>query len=304
MSPAPAAFVVSIVGDADAQAAAHAVRHAVFVDEQQVPAELERDALDPLSRHVLARDADGRAIGAGRLAPDGKIGRMAVLAPWRGRGVGDAMLRTLLQLADDAGLRTTYLHAQLEAVALYARQGFVAHGPEFVEAGIAHRAMRRTAGAAFTVDTLDEAVDITVTVLHGARRHVWLRSRDLDPGLFDHADVLQAFRRFATAGRGGVAQILLQDAATPQRALAPLLTLAQRLPSAFAFRETDNAVDRGYVGAFLVNDAGGFYARTLGHRFDGDAGAALPGRARQLAAQFAPVWERSRPCSEFRALGI
>lgn len=44
----------------------HALRRAVFVDEQQVPAELETDALDPLSHHVVALDAAGRVVGTGR----------------------------------------------------------------------------------------------------------------------------------------------------------------------------------------------------------------------------------------------
>ncbi|WP_394004930.1 GNAT family N-acetyltransferase [Luteimonas sp. WGS1318] len=295
--------VVEIVDPAQ-QAAAHAVRDAVFVREQQVPVELERDALDALSRHVLAIDADGTPIGTGRLAPDGKIGRMAVRADRRGQGVGEALLRALLELARTAGLRATWLHAQLAASDLYARNGFVAHGPRFVEAGIEHRAMRRLDGAGFAIETLDGAVDATVTLIHSARRALWLRSRDLDPGLYDHPDVLQALRRFATAGRGGRIQVLLQDAAGTQREHAPMLALAQRVSSVFAFREADDPVDRAFAGAYLVNDVGGFLQRPLGHRFDGEAATALPGQARQLARQFAPVWERSRPCTEFRALGI
>ena len=53
------------------------VREPVYVIEQNVPIELEWDALDPLCHHVIARDADNRAIGTGRLTPEGKIGRMA-----------------------------------------------------------------------------------------------------------------------------------------------------------------------------------------------------------------------------------
>lgn len=295
--------VVEIVDPAQ-QAAAHALRDAVFVQEQQVPAGLERDALDALSRHVIALDDTGAAIGTGRLGPDGKIGRMAVRADRRGQGIGEALLRALLELARAGGLQATWLHAQLAAQALYARNGFVAHGPRFVEAGIEHRAMRRLEGAASPVETVESAVDAAVTLIQSARRALWVRTRDLDPGLFDHPDVLQALRRFGTAGRGGRAQVLLQDAAAVQREHAPLLALAQRLPSVFAFREVDDPVDRAFAGAFLVNDGGGYLQRPLGHRFDGEAATAMPGRARQLARAFAPVWERSRPCTEFRALGI
>ena len=76
-----------------------AVRVPVFIIEQQVPEELEWDDADPLSVHVLAREADGTPIGTARLTPDHRIGRMAVLQPWRGRGVGAAMLETLIQRA-------------------------------------------------------------------------------------------------------------------------------------------------------------------------------------------------------------
>jgi len=301
---ATAPFGVAIVTGAGDLAAAHAVRTAVFVDEQGVPADLERDALDALSRHVLATASDGTPIGAGRIAPDGRIGRLAVRSAWRGRGVGDAMLRALLDAARDARLRETWLHAQLPAMALYARAGFVAEGARYEEAGIVHRTMRRIAGATFPVDDLAAAVDATVTLASAARRTLWLRTRDLDPGLYDHPDVLAALRRFATSGRGVQVQVLLHDPATVQHRGSALLALSQRLSSAFAFRAVEDPVDREFAGAFLVNDAGGFHVRTLGHRVDGEAATDLPGRARQLAQQFAPVWERSRVCGEFRALGI
>ncbi|MDR6991134.1 GNAT family N-acetyltransferase [Luteimonas sp. 3794] len=301
---AAAPFRVALVTDAGGLAAAHAVRTTVFVTEQGVPADLERDALDALSRHVLATATDGTPIGAGRIAPDGRIGRLAVRSDWRGRGVGEAMLRALLDAARNDGLRATYLHAQLQAMGLYARAGFVAEAAPYEEAGIAHRTMRRVAGATFPVDDLAAAVDTTVTVIAAARRTLSLRTRALDPGLYDHPDVLGALRRFATAGRSVQIQILLHDPATLQRRGSAVLALSQRLSSAFAFRAVIDPVDREYAGAFLVNDAGGFHVRPLGYRVDGEAATDLPGRARQLAQQFAPVWERSRACSEFRALGI
>ena len=98
--------------------------------------------------------------------------------------------------------------------------------------------------------------------------------------------------------------MLLQDPGTPQRALAPLIGLAQRLPSEFAFRAVEEPGDRLYPSAFVVNDRGGWYFRTLGHRFDGETDLHSEARVRQLRATFEPMWERARPCTEFRALGI
>jgi predicted GNAT family N-acyltransferase len=122
------------------------IRHEVFVVEQRVPAELEWDGIDGDCRHALAEDGAGHAVGCARLLPDGHIGRMAVLRDWRGRGVGAALLRLLVAEARVAGHARVALNAQTHALAFYARQGFVACGEEFLEAGIAHRAMTKELG--------------------------------------------------------------------------------------------------------------------------------------------------------------
>lgn len=124
------------------KAALRAIREQVFVREQSVPLELEWDEFDVVSRHVLA-EAQGQAIGTGRLLPDGHIGRMAVLAGWRGAGVGSALLRTLLGMARDAGHRRALLSAQVGAMPFYSRFGFQPEGAEFLDAGIAHVAMAK-----------------------------------------------------------------------------------------------------------------------------------------------------------------
>ncbi|MFB9066553.1 GNAT family N-acetyltransferase [Pseudofulvimonas gallinarii] len=120
-----------------------AIREPVFVQEQNVPLDMEWDELDPLSRHVLALDADGQPIGTGRLTPEQRIGRMAVLPDWRGRGIGEAMLRRLVDSARELGYADIELHAQVSAIGFYERNGFAAYGEEFEEAGIQHRHMRR-----------------------------------------------------------------------------------------------------------------------------------------------------------------
>lgn len=122
---------------------AEPVRYAVFVDEQKVPAQIELDEFDPLSLHALAFDREGNVQGTGRLLPDGHIGRMAVLAPARGRGVGSALLRALMQAARRRGDRQVLLSAQTHAIAFYERFGFAAEGDDYDDAGIPHRRMRR-----------------------------------------------------------------------------------------------------------------------------------------------------------------
>jgi len=118
------------------------IRLAVFVVEQRVPGELEMDARDADCLHALAFD-DGRAVGTGRLLPDGHIGRMAVLKEARSRGVGGAILERLVEEARRRGMARVALSAQTHALGFYRRHGFSAVGPVFDEAGIAHQEMRR-----------------------------------------------------------------------------------------------------------------------------------------------------------------
>lgn len=117
------------------------IRRTVFVLEQHVPEELEWDAFDAVSEHVIAVDGRHTAAGTGRLLPDGHIGRMAVLREWRRRGAGSAILAELISIARDRGVTEVRLHAQTHAIGFYERQGFVTCGGEFLEAGIPHRAM-------------------------------------------------------------------------------------------------------------------------------------------------------------------
>ena len=280
------------------------VRETVFVREQHVPLEEERDALDPLCLHVLARDEAGRPIGTGRLTPERRIGRMAVLREWRSRGVGDALLAALLDLARRQHWPELSLNAQISAETFYARHGFVPYGPRFHEAGIEHQAMRRRLDGATAIEDQAGARAALMSLANGTRRRLDIYSRDLEPGLFDAPEVLEALRRLAIRPGAVEIRFLLQDAGAPQRRLAPLLPLAQRLPSTFRFREVHDPVDRNYAPAYAVNEAGGYYLRPLGHRFDGEADLEAAGRTRQLREEFAHVWERSRPCTEYRALGI
>jgi predicted GNAT family N-acyltransferase len=126
---------------ADGAALRH-VRRVVFIDEQHVPEALEWDAEDARSVHALARAGVGAPIGCGRLLPDGHIGRMAVIAAWRGRGVGDALLTWLMAAARARGDAAILLNAQVHAMPFYTRHGFAAVGAPFDEAGIPHRVMR------------------------------------------------------------------------------------------------------------------------------------------------------------------
>ncbi|MFN3276728.1 MAG: GNAT family N-acetyltransferase [Paracoccus sp. (in: a-proteobacteria)] len=127
-------------------AACHALRRAVFIEEQNVPEALELDDLDAGAIHLLARDA-GRPVGTARIlikGETGKIGRVAVLAQARGQGLGAALIRAALDaLRTRPGITRASLGAQTHAIGFYQKLGFVAEGPVYDDAGIPHRDMSR-----------------------------------------------------------------------------------------------------------------------------------------------------------------
>lgn len=123
------------------------IRFAVFVDEQKVPEDLELDERDAHCVHVLALDDSGEPIGTARIDLDdaGRVGRLAVVASCRRRGVGAALMKKLHVIARDNGLDTVWCHAQTSAVPFYVRLGYVSAGEEtFIEAGIEHITMQKT----------------------------------------------------------------------------------------------------------------------------------------------------------------
>jgi len=126
-----------------AQPHAAPLRFAIFVGEQNVPPGIELDAMDEASLHAVAFDAEGKPIGTGRLLPEGRIGRMAVVKEWRRRGVGADLLEALLDEARRRGIAEVTLSAQLQAAEFYRAHGFVAEGKVYEEAGILHQSMRR-----------------------------------------------------------------------------------------------------------------------------------------------------------------
>ena len=135
-------FTVHLLSWHNGEPLLRSIREAVFIQEQGVPAHLEWDGLDEVSHHVLALSANGDAIGCGRITPDGKIGRIAVLQAWRCKRVGSTMLEALLNYAHSQDYQVLELHAQIKAVQLYRRFDFTEVGEVFMDAGIPHIKMQ------------------------------------------------------------------------------------------------------------------------------------------------------------------
>ena len=122
-----------------------ALREQVFCVEQGVELGADRDGLDDGAIQIVAVDA-GRVIGTCRVLVErdvGRLGRMAVDARARGRGVGAAILAAAERSAHEAGARLMRLHAQRYVEDLYVAAGYSVDGEPFVEEGIPHVSMEK-----------------------------------------------------------------------------------------------------------------------------------------------------------------
>jgi len=152
-SSAPA-YEAALVQTPEERTEVLAIRMNVFVDEQNVPPEEEMDALDDTATHFLVRHKwpDGGLpegiIGTARLIDKGngvgKVGRVAILREFRGKGAGTHLMQCIEETAKAQGYHELILEAQLHAIAFYEKLGYVAEGEVFLDANIEHRLMRKS----------------------------------------------------------------------------------------------------------------------------------------------------------------
>lgn len=284
------------------------LRSAVFVLEQGVPRDIEWDGRDAEAQHVIAL-IDGTAIGCGRLLPDGRIGRLAVLAQHRGQGIGAKLLNAILGIARQRGEKTLYLHAQADAVSFYQRAGFTVRGEPFDEAGIQHLDMHLE----LDYREWDEPVtqlrypqpfaELVIAQAKLARRELRILSPRLDSRVFDREDLESALRVFLRGGSLCNVQILVEDARAIVQRGHRLLALSRRLPSRVEIRRLSEHPE--WNGETLVmRDRGSLLEMPASET---DYGFYRPqDRARSEAAinRFAELWRLGHVDPEFRALSI
>ena len=136
---------IQIATSPEDQMKAMMVRCIVFCGEQGVPYTAERDEFETSAVHVLGV-LEGEPVAAGRVRyfPDyAKLGRIAVLRPYRKRGIGSEITRFLVSLAQERGYSSYRMNAQVRHEAFYARLGFHSMGERFMEAEIKHVLMVR-----------------------------------------------------------------------------------------------------------------------------------------------------------------
>lgn len=126
----------------------HAIRRAVFIEEQGVSEADEMDGTDIGAMHLLVRE-DGMPVATGRILIENEtftLGRIAVLKNLRGKKYGDFVMRLLIGKAFELGGNEQHLHSQTHAVKFYEKYGFKTVTDVYIEAGIPHVGMTRAGG--------------------------------------------------------------------------------------------------------------------------------------------------------------
>lgn len=298
------------------------LRLQVFVAEQGVPEDEEFDADDPRSQHFMARDAEGTVVGVARLTPDGRIGRMAVDAEWRGRGVGSALLQSAIDAAAARGLSEVRLSAQTHALEFYARHGFEASGEVFDDCGIPHRWMSRSLPQDFVAPVprrehpvraselesgvirgLGELQHGVAELLRIARRQVDLFTGDLEGLVFDQQEAVEQLKRLLTLGNQPQVRVIVVDSRPAIDRGHRWIDLGQRRPSAMQIRNP-HPDDADHVSGLFVVDRRHLIHRPLHSRPEGELWLNAPRRAAQHLRFFDEAWERASQDPNTRRLGL
>lgn len=139
-------FDVKLVTTDEDRERAFALRKEVFVKEQGVPLNLELDEHDETAIHFLVNDGND-TIATARLREIepkvGKVERVCVLNSYRGKRLGVLIMETVERYASEINYQKLKLNAQAYAVPFYEKLEYVVTSPEFMDAGIPHRAMEK-----------------------------------------------------------------------------------------------------------------------------------------------------------------
>lgn len=309
------------------------IRQKVFVEEQQVPAELEWDLTDPSAEHFLAVVDGQEAVATARLygipGAIGFIGRMAVLPQYRGKHIGQALLQHLIGqgAAQYSELR---LSAQQHAVKFYQRAGFHLCSDPYDDAGIMHFDMRCLAPAvlaeelvaepveqrpglrtyplslnadsrSWLFDRRPQLVELMNSLAGQSRQRLWLYDNTLDHGLYGQPRFCDLVSQVARRHPLSQVRLLIHnDQALTQRQHG-LVELMRRLPSSIELRLLSEVVPSDQQPFMLADGQGVLYRHGFGSN-QGFANFADGGRVKRLEEQFLRLWNSSQHSVELRAL--
>jgi len=153
------------------------------------------------------------------------------------------------------------------------------------------------------LETRDDSRQAAAVLANMVRRELIIFSRDLEPPVLDHSEIIDPLRKFLVASRHTRIRVLTID---PSRALRDghgLVRLAQRLPTHVSMHRPHED-DADAIDTFMVADERAYLYRTVAERYEGRWCENDPVRSRQLRKRFDDIWERSKAEPEFRRLGI
>jgi len=309
------------------------IRQTVFVEEQNIPEDVEFDAEDSVATHLLALDSTGTALGCARLLDSGLIGRVAVLDAARGKGLGKALMEAVVNEAQSRGLTKVFLHAQENAQAFYKKLDFVRAGGRFMEAGIAHVSMERVLPIPFDTTGIEKSVIVRTPtkaqspndeprtsrlrefadegsaieqledVLGSARRTISIYSPTLDHALFDSEKVVELVSNFARSAPGSQVNILISDSTLIVARGHLLIELGRRLEQKMVLRKLPDTI-KADAQSWLVADNSAVWVQSEPNDYQGWSDTFNPVQGERFAKRYTHLWDRSIVDPELRILQI
>lgn len=226
------------------------IRKVVFIQEQNVPQELEWDDRDSECWHALV-ELDGKPVATGRLDSDGKIGRMAVLKEVRGQGIGLAILNQLKKIARREGINKTYMHAQCHAIDFYLKNGYKAIGDVYDEAGIPHQNAEEVLDVESLVFT--DAVTLLIESIEKASNLILIKLNDVNHPLLCHSDFVKTLKTKCVNERRFEIHILL-DKTRPNKRCDEFVRGYQRLTDKMSIRTYKTKQSEPDTRQYLIFD--------------------------------------------------
>ena len=126
------------------------IRRRVFTLEQGIPENEDVDSFDGDENTIFCLVCDGEPAATGRITKTEngfKIGRIATLKEFRGRGLGAVLVNALCDKVFETGADCVYVDSQLHAIPFYEKQGFELISNEvIIDRNKEHKAMRKYYG--------------------------------------------------------------------------------------------------------------------------------------------------------------
>ena len=256
------AFTIETVTWQTHQEILRALRTEVFIKEQGISARDEWDDRDDSATHFLAWDPSSSSyIGTARLLDTGKITRMAVLAPFRHRGVGTQLLTAALAKAGEMGHQKVLLDAQASAAPFYRKEGFIVEGNPFIDAGIDHLRMVKNLNQTAldeNVHRFEHAHEATAWMqefAQNARRNIHIFTHTLAPELYCASPLVDAISALARLSAASKVRVLVRDTRPLHGVDHDLVNLARRLPSHIDIKQLTEDIAKPNEGYFCVDES-------------------------------------------------